>query len=290
MERAETEALGLWDSPQLQEYHLEAAWVPPACEGHASVYSQVLDAIVLCGGLAPGKRQINEVSICRLRPAASGTQAESKEAAPLVPLWRSLTIGKKKGQRSGMPPRCYHGCALVEAAGEGSFLFVFGGENSRYPDGKNECLNDSWMVDLATGTARALIPHTGSPPAPRMHHTVDAMLDSANPCLLVIGGRRVTGELFEELDSLHFLWLDAPVGSEPSAAEAAGATKAAAADKSRDGKTSGGSSPRSPRRKSLVERDASRTGWWESGEKAMMRMQHRCAPRDATRDARGAVR
>lgn len=183
-----------------ESYNL-SRWAPSAREGHSLLYSDRLDKLVLFGGLSPGRRHLAEIAVCTLGSGDDGR---------LEPAWQSLEVDRR---RSGMSPRCYMGCALIDEGPPSTpQMLVFGGETGAYPDGPLRWLSDAWVVDVSTGAAKALVPTAGNPPTPRRSALCVPIPDEdggGGVRVLVLGGCTVASNIDGAADSLHILHLAA---------------------------------------------------------------------------------
>ena len=162
-------------------------WQPSSSAGLCVHYSPSRDAVVLHGGVTPGRGRTGEIAVGALMTAAAGAAASAAAPSgsssgggrPRVPeiAWSKLVAPM-------IPRRSHHGSALLSGGRSGhDRLLLFGGEGDppRSSDGPAlgpagpAMLNDGWTVDLHSGHALPLVATEGSPPSPRTHHACVAI-------------------------------------------------------------------------------------------------------------------
>ena len=152
-------------------------WQPTSAAGGACEYSPSLDAIVLHGGLAPGRGRSADLCLgVRQRAAEVPAGARAQPAMPAM-RWEKLAPNMV------IPRRCFHGHALLHGSQRaGDRLLLFGGEGEA-EDGAGEPskMNDAWAIELPSGHATNLIPTSGTAPTPRTHLALAVKRDPTPP-------------------------------------------------------------------------------------------------------------
>ena len=161
-------------------------WQPSSCAGLVCLYSPSERSVVLHGGVAPGMGRTPDLCL--------GEVLSHAEGIPPTLRWQKVVQSMK------IPPRCFHGAALLTGTANGSDkLLIFGGEgnptvsssggsDALLPTGP-AMMNDLWEVTLRSGRATNLIATAGAPPTPRTHHVIAVLKDPPPPPPKLAAGR-----------------------------------------------------------------------------------------------------
>ena len=161
-------------------------WQPSSCAGLVCLYSPSERSVVLHGGVAPGMGRTPDLCL--------GEVLSHAEGIPPTLRWQKVVQSMK------IPPRCFHGAALLTGTANGSDkLLIFGGEgnptvsssggsDALLPTGP-AMMNDLWEVTLRSGRATNLIATAGAPPTPRTHYVIAVLKDPPPPPLKLAAGR-----------------------------------------------------------------------------------------------------
>ena len=147
-------------------------WQPAAAAGLVCFYSSSQQAVVLHGGVTPGMGRSSDVCV--------GEVSRGDNGAPPALRWQKINPSMS------IPPRAFHGAALLTGASGGDRLLLFGGEGNPTsapaagPIGP-AMMNDLWEVRLQGGRATNLIALSGTSPSPRTHLTVAVLKDPPAP-------------------------------------------------------------------------------------------------------------
>ena len=194
-------------------------WQPSATAGLACVYSPSEKSVVLCGGVSPGLGRSADVCIGEILPHGSGE--------PPTLRW------EKRTPSMSIPPRCFHGAALL-AGSSGDKLLLFGGEgnpnkgNSDPATAGPTMMNDLWEVQLRTGRTANLITTAGAPPTPRTHIAIAALKDPPPPAPKLALGRLKKGSLSMIMAGRASVGAAKPSGADKGPAAMAAMAKAKA--------------------------------------------------------------